>query len=111
MTESDPTGRDQHDSGAKLDAGKSLANLVLGSFRHALQEVVDVGTSGAQRYTPYGWLDVPDGPTRYMDALMRHYLSAEDVYSLDPQSGHRHLAHLAWNALAVLELTHTDKNA
>lgn len=34
--ESDPHGKSQHDPGAKLDAGKLRAALVLGGFANAL---------------------------------------------------------------------------
>ena len=102
--ESDPTGRDPHQSGAKLDAGKNRVGLVLGDFANALNEVSSVGTFGAVKYTPHGWLDVPDGIERYEDAMMRHWLKLKMGETHDPDSGLHHYAHLAWNALAVLEL-------
>ena len=48
MNELDPTGRDAHAPGAKLDAGKLLPALVIGSFSAGLYEVVAVGTDGAR---------------------------------------------------------------
>jgi hypothetical protein len=54
MTEHDPTGRDQHELGAKLDGGKPLPNLVLGRFARALEAATEVGTYGARKYTPVG---------------------------------------------------------
>lgn len=42
---------------------------------------------------------------RYLDALVRHLLAmVVDPDGLDPETGLPHLAHVAWNALAVLEL-------
>ncbi len=42
---------------------------------------------------------------RYTDAMMRHLLAMDvDPDGLDPETGLPHLAHIAWNALAVLEL-------
>ena len=39
------------------------------------------------------------------DAMMRHLLAMDvDPDGLDPETGLPHLAHIAWNALAVLEL-------
>ena len=105
MNELDPTGRDAHAPGAKLDAGKPLPALVIGSFAAGLSEVVAVGTDGARKYTPNGWKEVPDGPARYMEALWRHLLKHMEGERLDPDSGHRHMAHVAWNALAYLTLT------
>lgn len=103
-SEHDPTGADPHTPGAKLDAGKPLAGLVLGDFARALQQVVAVGTFGANKYTASGWVQVPGGQRRYTDAMMRHWLAEMVGEACDPQSELLHAAHLAWNALARLEL-------
>lgn len=108
-SEQDPTGRDSHAPGAKLDAGKPLPALVIGSFAAGLSEVVAVGTDGARKYTPNGWKEVPDGPARYMEALWRHLMAHMGGEIRDQQSGHRHMAHVAWNALAYLTLTFKRK--
>jgi hypothetical protein len=97
----DPQGKNQHQPGAKLDAGKPRPWLVLGEFRNALKEVVAVGTYGADKYSDNGWLEVPSGQQRYMDAAFRHLLAGE---VRDPESDLPHLAMAAWNILAVLEL-------
>jgi hypothetical protein len=104
VTEHDPTGRDQHEPGAKLDAGKPRPALVLGGFSRALEAVAEVGTFGAAKYTDNGWRSVPDGPQRYTEAMLRHWLADPGGLSPDPDSGLAHAAHLAWNALARLEL-------
>lgn len=103
--ESDPTGRTANDPGAKLDAGKTRLWLVLGGFANALEEVGKVGTFGARKYSDDGWKQVPDGVSRYSDALMRHLLAEAAGEDADPDSGLLHAAHAAWNALARLELT------
>lgn len=102
MKERDPLGKDPHEPGAKLDGGKLLAGT-LGDFSLALQEVAKVATFGAEKYTRGGWQEVPNGEQRYTDALWRHLL-AERHESVDVDSGLLHQAHLAWNALARLEL-------
>jgi hypothetical protein len=102
--ESDPTGRDAHAPGAKLDAGKIRAGLVIGGFSRALTEVAKVGTFGANKYTANGWIEVPDGEQRYTDAMLRHILTEATGEQMDPDSGLRHAAHAAWNALARLDL-------
>lgn len=103
--EVDPLGKDQHESGVKLDAGKNRLDLVLGSFCRALEAVGRVGTDGARKYTDNGWLSVPDGIGRYNAAALRHYLQDKRGEAYDGETGHLHLAHRAWNALAALELT------
>ena len=109
--EKDPTGKSQHEAGAKLDDGKIMGGL-LSDFSLALMAVAEVGTFGAKKYTRGGWQTVPDGVTRYKDALWRHLLE-EKHEDVDTQSGFKHEAHLAWNALARLELMlreETEKN-
>lgn len=101
--EQDPHGISAHEPGAKLDAGKTRVGLVLGGFSRALSAVCEVGTYGAQKYTPSGWRSVPDGVERYTDAMGRHLLM-EPRETVDPDSGLSHAAHVAWNALARLEL-------
>lgn len=92
---------DLHEPGAKDDNEKPRADLVLGDFRNALTEVAKVGTFGAKKYSEHGWLSVPDGYNRYSDAMIRHYLTED---AIDSESYLLHDAHLAWNALARLEL-------
>lgn len=99
-SEKDPHGIDQHAPGAKLDAGKTAAG-VLADFNLALNAVAEVGTFGLKKYSRRGWHSVKDGQERYTDAKWRHLLAKEER---DPDSGLLHLAHEAWNALAVLQL-------
>lgn len=100
----DPNGLDPHEPGAKLDRGKNRLGLVLGDFAHALEHVGFIGTYGAAKYSPRGWMSVLHGEERYTDAMYRHLLKHAQGELHDPESGQLHLAHAAWNALAVLEL-------
>jgi hypothetical protein len=102
--EVDPTGRDAHAPGAKLDAGKAEYDMVLFSFPGALALVDQIGKFGARKYTKGGFLDVPDGPRRYTNAMLRHVTKELGGEANDPDSGLSHAAHAAWNALARLEL-------
>jgi hypothetical protein len=77
---------------------------VLGDFSRALIGVSLVGTFGADKYSDHGWLSVPHGINRYTDAMLRHWLREKNGEVYDDDSGLLHAAHLAWNALAVLEL-------
>lgn len=98
----DPTGRSAHEPGAKLDAGKNRMGLVLAGFAKALMEMCKVGTFGANKYTPEGWKSVPEPKERYMNALMRHVFAYMHGEIKDPETGLSHLAHAAWNVLALL---------
>lgn len=106
IAESDPNGKPLSEPGAKADAGKCLAG-VLHDFSLALQDIADIGSFGAKKYTRGGWQSVPDAETRYFDAMWRHLLKSRHE-DLDPDSGLPHLAHMAWNLLAVLELQGRD---
>lgn len=102
MSESDPTGRGPHDPGAKLDAGKPCAGILL-EFSRALLSVSELGTYGIRKYARGSWKHVPDAKTRYTDALLRHLLK-RDIEPIDPDTGLSHAVAVAWNALALLEL-------
>jgi len=90
-----------HLPGAKDDKDKIRMGLVLHGFPKALKLVSQVGTEGAKKYSDNGWKEVENGFYRYRDALYRH-LFATDI--IDPEFGLPHLAHAAWNLLAMLEL-------
>jgi hypothetical protein len=108
MAETDPSGLSANTAGAKLDAGKVRPDLILSGMPRALLAVSDVGTLGANKYSENGWLSVPDGIKRYTAAMDRHRLK-ESIEPTDPDSELLHAAHLAWNALARLELMLRDK--
>lgn len=92
------------DKGVKLDEGKPRLDLVLGDFADALWCVGMVGTYGANKYTDKGWQVVENGIERYGNAMLRHYLNYRKGIAFDDESGLSHLAHMAWNALAMLQL-------
>lgn len=110
--EADPNGIDAKVAGAKLDAGKSpVFRGAIDYFPRALMAVSNVSYAGAVKYTWKGWESVPDGINRYSDAAMRHRtkMSIEGPFDLDflnatPSQKVLHLAQIAWNDLAVLEL-------
>ena len=91
--------------GTKLDTGKPPVRLILHTMPRALLElarVADYGNRGVG-YAEDGWLEVPDGINRYTDALGRHFIG-EGIEAEDPHSKRLHAAHVAWNAMARLEL-------
>lgn len=100
----DPKGLDQHAPGAKLDGNKIRPELVFRGFANALKAVAEVATYGANKYSEDGWQHVENGGQRYTDALYRHLLEDHLGTRRDDESQLLHLAHAAWNALAILEL-------
>lgn len=93
-----------HAPGVKDDSNKPRLDLVLGDFANALWAVGVVGTYGANKYTDKGWHEVENGIERYSNALLRHYFKYKSGEYVDIESGLSHLAHMAWNALAILQL-------
>ena len=91
--------------GVKLDGEKPRMDLVLSGFAEAIEQVGWVGTFGANKYTDDGWQSVDNGIERYLSAMIRHYLKYRQGEYYDTDSELPHLAHMAWNALAVLELS------
>lgn len=102
--ETDPTGRAPNEPGAKLDAGKIMPWLMLSGFANAMAEIAKVTTVGANKYTPNGWRTVPNGRDRYLEAFARHALALARGEEVDADTGCLHLAQMAWNLLAALEL-------
>lgn len=88
-------------AGEKQDKDKPRHGLVVRDFAKALQAIGEIGSYGAKKYSPSNWLMVET--ERYEDAFMRHYLKHLEGDMIDPESGYPHLAHAAWNILAILE--------
>lgn len=113
--EADPSGRAAHLPGSKLDAGKApVMRGVIRYFPRALAAVAYVSECGARKYAWNGWETVPDGQDRYADARGRHELAlGRGEWSDDGPNGtgQPHLAQVAWNALAELELRLRQREA
>lgn len=73
-----------------------------------IEWVAKVYTFGATKYKAYSWQHIgktEDGTNefqRYKAALLRHLVAHEKGEFLDPESGLPHLAHVLWNAIAML---------
>lgn len=67
-----------------------------------IEMVVKVFHFGAKKYGENRWQNLPDAYNRYKGAMLRHIVAHEKGEVLDPESGLPHLAHMAWNALAIL---------
>jgi hypothetical protein len=92
----------------KYDGGKMFASLPFLDFPDAIQELIKVSTFGANKYARHSWKVVPNAMMRYEDALARHFLS-QFIEDKDAESGISHKAHLAWNALATLQMSIEDR--
>ena len=89
-------------TGLKFDQGKNRLGLVFRGFSKALWAVGQVGTFGANKYAPDSWQGLEQD--RYQDALLRHLFLYFQGEKTDEESGLNHLSHVAWNALAILNM-------
>lgn len=80
----------------KQDAGKPRWDLL--PFK-PIEEVVDVLTAGAAKYSENGWQQVDNGRERYFAALMRHIVAWREGQTCDPESGKSHLIHAMCNLI------------
>lgn len=96
--------------GVKYDQGKPRPDLILGTMARAVLEVSKVAAFGAEKYSDDNWLLVDQKEKRYRDAKGRHMLLGA-IERVDADSGLSHLAHEAWNALALLEIHLRDIEA
>ena len=80
--------------GLKFDAGKLRYDLVPPL---AIKGIAEILTFGARKYAPNSWQTVPNGESRYIAALMRHFEAYRSGEDYDPESGKSHLAHCLCN--------------
>jgi hypothetical protein len=89
---------DNNVSAKKYDEGKDRWDLLP---LEPIREVVKVFTFGASKYGQDQWQKLDNFEERYYAAALRH-LSAWRLGEKLDQSGLHHLAHCAWNILALL---------
>ena len=107
MTDKQQTKYDLTDNGKgkKYDSGKSRVGTLCRVFPHALLGIGQCIEFGTRKYPkPDNWKLVDGAFTRYQDSMMRHYLKFLAGQEKDSETKLLHLKHMAWNALAVLEL-------
>ena len=74
-----------------------------------VEDIVSVYTAGAKKYGPDQWQNLPDGIRRYKAALLRHLVEFDKGNEIDEETGCRHLAAVAWNAIAMLHISKQQK--
>lgn len=92
-------------TGKKYDNGKPMVGTLTDVFSRALMAVGACIEYGTHKYPdPKNWQLVDNGIKRYRDAMVRHLLKYNAGIDRDEETGLPHLAHMCWNALAILEL-------
>ena len=90
-----------NDQTAKADAGKLQLTLVP---RQIIRDIARIRMYGNEKYgDPENWRQV--SAQRYRDAAYRHFLAyLDDPAGVDPESGLKHLWHLACNIAFLCEM-------
>lgn len=88
-------------TGIKYDDGKPRLAEMFIDFCIPLEELCNVWTFGANKYSKSNWKHVTNGKDRYTNAMFRHII-AEEKETYDAESTYHHAAHVAFNALARL---------
>ena len=100
--------------GKKYDSNKPMVGTLCRIFSRALLYVGSIIEFGTRKYPkPDNWKKVEGAFTRYQESMMRHYLKFLAGQEKDTETQKLHLAHMAWNALAILELylmEHTEND-
>jgi len=82
----------------KKDAGKLRLDLIPVD---AMEELSKVYAFGAKKYAEHSW-ESGIMLSRVYAALLRHLFAWWRGEDTDPESGLSHLAHVVWNAVALL---------
>lgn len=67
-----------------------------------IEDIVRVYTAGSKKYGDNTWQNLPNGLARYKAAMLRHLVEYEKGNAIDEETGCKHLAQVAWNAIAML---------
>ena len=86
--------------GRKDDTGKLRWSLL---HWPSIEKVLEVSELGARQYGDRNYRKVKNKRERYFNALMRHALTWYLGSVKDADSGKLQMAHVVWNALALLE--------
>ena len=85
----------------RSNEGKPRLSFVL-DFPNAIAEVANVCETGAEKYARHNWKQgMPF--TEIQDSLLRHLLAFNAGEDTDAESGCLHMAHVMWNAMALIE--------
>lgn len=89
--------------GVKHDQDKPHMNLLFQEVPNALVEVAKALRMGELKYGRENWKKVDNLEDRYLAALLRHLVAIQMGEKQDKESGLSHLAHVAVNAMFLLD--------
>lgn len=93
--------------------GKVRFDLLVQDMPRALEALAKVMTWAIEEkgYVEHDWLNVPDAIKEYHGALHRHDNKEMKGITHDHESKFHHAAHVAWNAMARVELILREEEA
>lgn len=91
------TEQQKNEPGLRFDAGKPRWDLLPAE----IEEIVKVYTIGAVKYAERNW-EKGMSWGRVFGSLMRHAWAFWRGETNDKETGLNHMAHVAWNAIALL---------
>ena len=101
---------DSSEKGIKDDEGKvDIQKGFVEYFPRAMEEVARVSGFGARKYAWGNWKLLDNAFERYKAAQARHQVALAKGEKIDPDSNLQHIAHIAWNAMACLEINQVQK--
>ena len=86
--------------GIKHDAGKPKIADMIFDYKVQLLELCKVFEYGTKTYGLGNWKELEDGKERFTNAMMRHFLSEDEVY--DTETGLLHASQVFYNVGARL---------
>lgn len=86
------------EEGLRYNEGKNRLSLF---EPHAVEELGKVFTKGSEKYLPRNW-EKGMAWSKVLDSLKRHLNEFEKGNDYDPETNLFHIAHAAWNALALV---------
>ena len=84
--------------GLRFNEGKVRYDLL---EPYAIEQLAKVFTKGAEKYAPFNWLKGMEW-SKCLASLKRHLAAFEQGVDYDNESELLHMAHVAWNALALV---------
>lgn len=87
-------------AGIKHDSGKPKIGQMIIDYKVPLLELCKVFEHGAATYGLSNWKQLEDGKDRFTNAMIRHFLSEDELY--DKETGLLHAAQVFFNAGARL---------
>lgn len=102
----DPNGAERIGTAKRADSGKTQYDLIPPD---PLQQIADVFTNGAVKYGERNW-EGGMAYSRVLNSMLRHVQAFRKGEDVDQESGLPHMAHVAANAIFLLEYanTHTE---